>query len=942
MSSPSSTNPTPNKAPSAPPVSRKGFRSCYVKPKPADGIPELSNCVFHCGARAMTDYQDNLKRLAKYVGSTFKLGGDLRASILKGSIMGSARPTDPAASASTIEEEIWRIEITEYIKTKNKLAAQLKKVYALIWGQCSDYMRARVKTMPLYLTFSGDQDPLELLGSIKSLTYEYDVKENPIKALRKNESKLIRFYQGRDMSLTVYFERFKNLVLVMDQHKANIGNHDALIQKELADITGEPYNENTDYTMAQYKTAKATVKERYLAVMFLASSDKNRYEEILISLHNDFIQGNDRYPTSLTQAYTLLMESKTSKSNTNRSIEEGASFAQGGTPPSCWGCGKPRTVLSECKEPECVKKWANRQQQRTEHSGTQHLMFTPQDLTGGDAVLEQSYSFHQSTGMFNKVPPHLILLDSRSTHDTFYSEDLLQNIRPTDITLTMNTNAGELKFDLEGDLPGHGPVFFNPEGIANVLSMARVEERGTRITYDTNKGSCFRLHDQHGGYKEFHKIGYGLYLCDTTLTPFHHSQDGLSLLMKTIDGASFVTTVKENKRMFTSAELQQAKAARELFKMIGSPSYRDFLALVEHNMIPNAKVGSKDIQNAESIYGPDLGVIQGKTVRDTPKRLQENIVAVPANILLKYQQVILYADIMFVAGMPFLVTLSQHIRFYTAARLKNRDAKVIGDALIKVIRLYSKRGFHIHVIHMDGEFNSVTHSVEKAYPHVTMNMSGPNDHIPQIERAIRTVKERVRSLILTLPFKRLPLTLIVHAVIFSVQWLNFFPPKHSISPRLSPEAIIRGRSVDAKLHCRIPFGGYAQVHKGNEPINDVLTSRTVGGISLGPTGNMQGTYKFLSTLTSKLIKGTQFTPLPMPQEVIQIVNNMFQTNVSKLVIANRRNVPDPTEYVIDDYSSNDDSTYVSANKEIPEDEDLIVDHPILPHEIPIPVEGDSI
>lgn len=189
MSNPPSTSPILSKV-LAPPQSKKPYKPSYVKPRPADGILQLSTCVFCCGARAITNYQDNLEKLSKHVRSTFDRGGELCASILTGVLAVGTRPQDPKATASAIEKEIWKIEITEYIKTKDKLATQLKKVYALVWGQCSDYMRARIKTIPGYSTFSRDQAPLALLKATKTLPYEHNVKEKPMEAIRKNKFKL--------------------------------------------------------------------------------------------------------------------------------------------------------------------------------------------------------------------------------------------------------------------------------------------------------------------------------------------------------------------------------------------------------------------------------------------------------------------------------------------------------------------------------------------------------------------------------------------------------------------------------------------------------------------------------------------------------------------------------------------------------------------------------
>jgi hypothetical protein len=89
-----------------------------------------------------------------------------------------------------------------------------------------------------------------------------------------------------------------------------------------------------------------------------------------------------------------------------------------------------------------------------------------------------------------------------------------------------------------------------------------------------------------------------------------------------------------------------------------------------------------------------------------------------------------------------------------------------------------------------------------------------------------------------------------------------------------PQAIVTGMSSDAEKHCQIPFGAYAQVHVEPNPSNDAMTSRTVGEISLGPKGNIQGTYNFLSLFTGRVIIARSFTPLPMPKEVIRAVETM--------------------------------------------------------------------
>jgi hypothetical protein len=64
-------------------------------------------------------------------------------------------------------------------------------------------------------------------------------------------------------------------------------------------------------------------------------------------------------------------------------------------------------------------------------------------------------------------------------------------------------------------------------------------------------------------------------------------------------------------------------------------------------------------------------------------------------------------------------------------------------------------------------------------------------------------------------------------------WLNNFPVAGGISDRFSPREIILRHSLDAKRHCRAPFGAYCETHKDNTPTNSMKT-RGMPSICLGP------------------------------------------------------------------------------------------------------------
>ena len=84
---------------------------------------------------------------------------------------------------------------------------------------------------------------------------------------------------------------------------------------------------------------------------------------------------------------------------------------------------------------------------------------------------------------------------------------------------------------------------------------------------------------------------------------------------------------------------------------------------------------------------------------------------------------------------------------------------------------------------------------------------------------------------------------------------------------------LSGEIPDYKKHLSLHIGQYCKVHEEYSPRNS-QNLRTKGAISLGPSGKLQGGFKFISLNTGKKIVRRSWDVIPMPDTMTTRVNDL--------------------------------------------------------------------
>ena len=759
--------------------------------------------------------------------------------------------TSPSAEDKAIIEnlnELLGSERKTFTERRSILSQNLAKMFGLVWGQCTPKLREDIMGMKEYQEKSSEYNCLWLLENLKTAVsgadrgqYEY---LSHIRALRS----LITCRQQDTDSVEKLSD---NLASLLENFKLMGGE---LVSDVLVD------NEKREDSTLDTAQAKIKVENKLLGAMMIEASNDKKYAELKRSLHNSMSEGHNRYPEDRQRARTMLSKYKPASVTNNRRIDRngrngpvdeetsnlgGVSFYQRAAtvegPPiagtnghteesiTCWTCGRKGH-----RSPVCPTADTNNENGAQGMQGMQFLF--SQDKNGNNDI--------------KFVKDSWLLIDTGSTFNSVKNKDLINNIKDCD-PMNSLANGGSMVYNKVGtlNLLQNISVYYNPESIANILSMAHVTST-YRVTMDSDVEDAIFVHIGDNETLKFTRCGNGLYYYDTN-----------SKTKQTVAPYILFSTVAANKQYYTSREIQGADEARILQSRIGWPSDSDYKNIIMTNQVTDCSTTPDNIVTGNAIYGPMVPILQGKMVRKKNQhKAQIERVAIPSPILKSHPSDSVSADFFFVEGKPYLLMKSRVYKFHGLNCSKGRGKVETIKALKTYLNKFGLRGITITSLHGDNEFTMV----EEALRPIHVEIAARGEHVGDIERNVRTVKERCRCTTTSLPYKRVPRIMIDANIEDKIHWLNEFTPRDYIHPTMGPSGMILGiENVNVK-HLRINYGAYCQVYETTK--NDISSKRSVGAIALRPRNN-RGSYYFMSLESKRKLHATQWTELPVTDAV---------------------------------------------------------------------------
>ena len=122
---------------------------------------------------------------------------------------------------------------------------------------------------------------------------------------------------------------------------------------------------------------------------------------------------------------------------------------------------------------------------------------------------------------------------------------------------------------------------------------------------------------------------------------------------------------------------------------------------------------------------------------------------------------------------------------------------------------------------------------------VDVNTTAAREHVGEIKRGVRYLKERYRcsvSMFAVAEIKYLAKPIVILLVYNVTLFVNAVPDILGVSERYSPREIVTQRKFDFERDCKVQFGAYVQA-SNDAIITNTTKPRTHGCVALGTSGN---------------------------------------------------------------------------------------------------------
>jgi len=758
----------------------------------------------------------------------------------------------------------------------------------------------RLKTQQTeYDKLQTDVDTLGLFELMKSKLLEADSNRAPLVRQRWHELRQVDPATGHTMSLMELLGKFESYIKML--HGTNSApSMDDQVQQLLTALMPGRYSSYTERIITEKKTPDIQdMKECLMRLENSLPKLKNKPADIpadnLAMLTLDKAKSNNnsnnKNNNNKGKFNSKNKERNSSKTKANKFHKKSVNKPEGTV---CHNCGIAGHISRMCTKPKincqiCTKlghlakycrqllSLKNPQNTANNNKGKQQRDNTPEDnvnsitITPNDWNDERLYDSEESVLMISsneaintiaeKTSTNLLLDSGASVH--VFINDLTPKILgatieqpPTHLNLS-GISGNRLNVTGMGYINNLGRFYISPDATTELLSIAElIKQQHYSVLFSGDVCKIELLNTDN--------LVRPLVLTRAN-NSFYISIENLKQLITlpklvanvlTEELIAFEVSQPASARLFSKEQYSRALEVINLHILLNHPSNATLINALNNGVIVGTHLTATDVANAETLFGACTNCIAGKTTKSSFKH---NSTTPPAQKVgeLVHVDIHSFPNKTIGGNSVYLTCLDEFSGYLSIISCNSKHSKELIKAFEHLISIYSSYKHCIDTIEVDHESALLGCELYLGNKQIKMIATPPYQHAQRIERTVRTLNNRMRTVLNSIPYE-FPDNLRGELLLAICGSMNDLPNKQHKT--LSPKIIFEGRRFDLNRIKHYKFGSILIAHTAGKE-SDRLAARSEVVIALGPSTKTYNAIRCCAIATGRIVIRNKFTSL---------------------------------------------------------------------------------
>ena len=267
-------------------------------------ISEIAKHTFNTGKNKFAaHFTESRERVAGYVQQGGMEESYLMAKMIRKGVaqMIALPPHVDTNAPDKADLELIHVEVVKSVaKRRQKLKESLKKGYTMVYDQCSQEVRDKLKATKDWDMVQSEQSLHELVRRIENICVGFDDHKQSVFNLVQSLKMLFLYSQSENETVEEYTRNVRSLWDIVEAFGGSPGIQDGLVEAELR------RRNITNPSATQLSEAEDVLIEQVKAVMLISRASCQKYGRLKDELANDYLLGSDHYPDTLEKAGRIL------------------------------------------------------------------------------------------------------------------------------------------------------------------------------------------------------------------------------------------------------------------------------------------------------------------------------------------------------------------------------------------------------------------------------------------------------------------------------------------------------------------------------------------------------------------------------------------------------------------------------------------------------------